>query len=131
MRASLAHEHVAMDHGDHHPPSRRPRGGVGDQDVAVLDAALSQGIALDPDRVAVRPTQVEDLRQVDRAFQAVAGRADEPRGVAAVVVAGHCYAASERGARGRGGIKPDAISARPPALPSVSTWRNGAARPRA
>lgn len=78
MVGELADEQIAMDHGDHHTPGRWRCGSVGDQDVNVLDAALGQGVTLDADRVAVRAAQVEDFRKVYRAFQAVAGRADEP-----------------------------------------------------
>ena len=60
-----------------------------DQDVAVLDAALNQGVPLYADRVAVWPPQIEHFGQVYGTFQVVRGRTDEAGGVPPIVLTGH------------------------------------------
>ena len=44
-----------MDHRDNDIPGARRCGGIGNQNITVLDAAFCQRIALDAHRISMRP----------------------------------------------------------------------------
>jgi len=68
----FTHNNITVDHRHDNPSGHRRRSSVSDQDVAMPDAALVQGVTANSDRVATGATKIENRRKVYRAFEAIA-----------------------------------------------------------
>jgi hypothetical protein len=58
----FADNNVTVDHRHDNTTGHRRRGSVRDQDVAMPDTALVQGVTANPDRVATGATKIENRR---------------------------------------------------------------------